>query len=41
MSSKCLCLEYAKYKTPPKECRQGVNNLMQHIDLLLTYVVEV
>ena len=35
---KYLCLEYTKYKTPPKECRQGINNLMQHLDLLLTYV---
>ena len=22
---KCLCLEYALYKNPPKECRQGIN----------------
>ena len=22
---KCLCLEYAQYKNPPKDCRQSIN----------------
>ena len=25
---RCLCLEYAYYKNPPKECRQGINYVM-------------
>ena len=42
---KCLCLEYVQYTNPPKECRQSINyannNLTQHIDWLLTYILKV